>query len=94
MSYVFFTIKSWDIQFFESAHILPNFVLKIYHNFKSYQNMLTLPIYFLNVISYKFLLNNIYIVSYLHVKKIHKLVLKPLFFINTKLKKYENFSAF
>jgi hypothetical protein len=45
------------------------FVLKICHNFKSYQKMLTLPKFFLNVISYKFLINNIYIVSHLHVEK-------------------------
>jgi hypothetical protein len=45
------------------------FILKIYHNFKSYQNMLTLSSLIFYVISYKFFLNNIYIASHLHIKK-------------------------
>ncbi len=45
------------------------FVLKFFHNFKSYQNLLTLSSLIFYVITYKFSLNNIYIPSHLHVKK-------------------------
>jgi hypothetical protein len=51
--------------------ISKNFFLKIYHNFKSYQNMLTFKSSFLYYkhISNNFSLNNIYIASHLHVVK-------------------------
>jgi hypothetical protein len=45
------------------------FILKICHNSKSYQNMLTLSSLIFYVISYKFSWNNIYIASHLDVKK-------------------------
>jgi hypothetical protein len=45
------------------------FILKICHNFKSYQNVLTLSSLNFYVISYNFSLNNIYITSHLHVEK-------------------------
>jgi len=51
--------------------------LKICHNFKSYQNMLTISSLIFDVISYKFYLNNIYITSHLHVKKDSWTVFKP-----------------
>jgi len=52
----FFIIKFGEIWIFESAQILPNFVfvLKICHNFKSYQNMLTLSSLIFYIIRYKF----------------------------------------
>jgi hypothetical protein len=72
-------IKYGEIEIFESAQILPDFVffLKICHNFKSYQNMLTLSSFIFYVISYKFSLNNIYIVSHLHVEKDSQTFFKP-----------------
>ncbi len=62
------------------------FVLKICHNFKSYQNMLTLSSLIFYVISYKFSLNNIYIPLHLHVKKDSWTFLKTYFFIITNWK--------
>jgi len=43
--------------------------LKIYHNFESYQNMLTILSYFFNIIEYKFVLYVMYITTHLHVVK-------------------------
>jgi hypothetical protein len=63
------------------------FILKICHNFKSYQNMLTLSSLIFNIISYKFFFNNIYIASHLHVEKDSRTFLKPYFLINIKLKR-------
>jgi hypothetical protein len=62
------------------------FVLKICHNFKSYENMLTLSSFFKNIISYNFL-KKTYILHHIYF-------FKPLFFLNTKSKKYENLSVF
>jgi len=45
------------------------FILKICHNFKSYQNMLTFSSLISYIINYNFYLNNIYITSHLHVEK-------------------------
>jgi hypothetical protein len=45
------------------------FVFKIFHNFKSYQNMLPFSSLIFYIISYNFLFNNIYIASHLHVIK-------------------------
>jgi hypothetical protein len=56
--------------------------------------MLIISSLIFNVISYKKNLNNIYIASHLHVKKDSWIFFKPSFFINTKLKKYENLNAF
>jgi hypothetical protein len=52
-----FTIKFGEIWIFESAQFLLDFVfvLKICHNFKSYQNMLTLSSLIFYVIIYKFI---------------------------------------
>jgi hypothetical protein len=50
---------------FENAQILC-FVLKICHNFKSYQTMLTFSNLVFCIIRYNFSLSNIYIVSHLH----------------------------
>jgi len=56
------------MRIFESAQILC-FVLKICHNFKSYQTMLTFSNLIFYIIRYNFSLSNIYIVSHLHVTK-------------------------
>jgi len=53
------------------------FILKICHNFKSYQNMLTFSSLIFYVIGYKFSSNNIYIASHLHVEKDSQIVFKP-----------------
>ncbi len=63
------------------------FIFLKFHNFKSYQNMLTFSSLIFYVISYKFFLNNIYIASHLHVKRDSWTFFKPSFLINTKYKK-------
>jgi hypothetical protein len=57
------------------------FILKKNHNFNSYQNMLTLSHLIFYIISYKFLKNNIYIASHLHVEKDLWTVFLTLFFL-------------
>ncbi len=68
------------------------FILKICHNFKSYQNMLTISGFIFYIISYKFSLNNIYIASHLHVKKDSWTFFRPWFLINNQ--KNENLNVF
>jgi hypothetical protein len=47
-----------------------HFILKIYHNFESYQNMLiTLGFFFLGIIKYNYVLYVMHITPHLHVVK-------------------------
>jgi hypothetical protein len=45
------------------------FILKIYHNFESYQNMLTILGFFLHIINYNFFFYVMHITPHLHVVK-------------------------
>ncbi len=71
MSYVFLqsNLEKYDFLKVHRFCRVLCFVLKFCHNFKSYQNMLTLSSLFFYVISYKLSLNNIYIALHLHVEK-------------------------
>jgi hypothetical protein len=83
------TYKFWKMHKF--CQILC-FILEICHNFKSYQNMLTISGFIFYIISYKFSLNNIYIASHLHVKKDSWTFFRPWFLINNQ--KNENLNVF
>ncbi len=45
------------------------FILKFYHNFESYQNILTVLSFFFNMINYNFVLYVMHITPHLHVVK-------------------------
>jgi hypothetical protein len=46
-----------------------HFILKVYHNFDSYQNMLNILAFFFNIINYNFVLYVMHITPHLHVVK-------------------------
>jgi len=70
------------------------FVLKNWHNFKSYQNMLTFSILiFLYYNLQIFFKQHIHCITFTCCKRLMN-ILKTLNLINTKLKKYENLIVF
>ncbi len=52
-------------KFYQILH----FILKFYHNFESYQNMLITCVFFLGIINYNFVLYFMHITPHLHVVK-------------------------
>ncbi len=91
--HIFFYNQIWrNMNFWKCTNfaIFLCFVLKTSHNFKSYQNMLTLSSLIFNITSYKSFFNNIYIASHLHVEKNSWTFFKPLFIVNKKFKNMKN----